>query len=444
VSLLVIMGSGETAPTMVKVHREVIAQSGSGPAVMLDTPFGFQMNADDLVEKTRQYFTDSVGTPVQVARWRRADAPSTEHEKSLALLAQAAWAFAGPGSPTYALRQWAGTAMPEALADVARRGGTLVFGSAAACTLGTHAIPVYEIYKVGEEPHWATGLDLLGRLTGIEAVVVPHYDNAEGGQHDTRFCYLGEQRLAAMETQLPDDVGVLGVDEHTAVVIDLQARTATVRGNARMTLRYRGHSQSYTNGEVLTLDAVADALTGRSAPGSPSDASRSTAAPSDSGGSSDSSSSSDSGSSSGAGGTDGVGDADGPAAVTLDGQIELSRTAFDTAIEAGDVDGCVTAVLALEEAIVAWSADTLQSDASDRARRLLRAQVVRLGELARVGAQDPHDVVRPFVDVLLELRTRARTSKDYATSDLLRDRLTGAGVEVRDTPDGAQWVLSTR
>ena len=32
--------------------------------------------------------------------------------------------------------------------------------------------------------------------TGLPAVVVPHYDNAEGGHHDTRFCYLGERRLA--------------------------------------------------------------------------------------------------------------------------------------------------------------------------------------------------------------------------------------------------------
>jgi hypothetical protein len=108
--------------------------------------------------------------------------------------------------------------LPDALADVVTRGGTLVLGSAAAVTLGTQAIPVYEIYKAGEPARWVDGLDLLGRLTGIRAAVVPHYDNAEGGSHDTRFCYLGEQRLAALEHSLPDDVGVLGVDEHTALI----------------------------------------------------------------------------------------------------------------------------------------------------------------------------------------------------------------------------------
>ena len=173
--MLVVMGSGETAPSLVKVHREVdLATPGKGPAVLLDTTFGFQGNADDLVARTTAYFAASVGLPVEPATWRRADAPSVELERTLALVGRARWAFAGPGSPTYTLRQWRGTPMPAALADVAERGGTLVFGSAAACTLGTHTIPVYEVYKAGADPYWEEGLDLLGQLTGLRAVVVPH------------------------------------------------------------------------------------------------------------------------------------------------------------------------------------------------------------------------------------------------------------------------------
>ena len=75
-SLLVVMGSGETAPSLVKVHREVDhATRAEGPAVLLDTTFGFQVNADDLVQKTSTYFSASVGLPVQLASWRRADDP---------------------------------------------------------------------------------------------------------------------------------------------------------------------------------------------------------------------------------------------------------------------------------------------------------------------------------------------------------------------------------
>ena len=63
--LLTIMGSGETAPTMVKPHRQVFerlatatggATTAEVPAVFLDTPFGFQENADELSSKTVDYF----------------------------------------------------------------------------------------------------------------------------------------------------------------------------------------------------------------------------------------------------------------------------------------------------------------------------------------------------------------------------------------------------
>ena len=39
------------------------------------------------------------------------------------------------------------------------------------------------------------------------------------------------------------------------------------------------------------------------------------------------------------------------------------------------------------------------------------------------------------------MRAAARDGKDFATSDLVRDRLVAAGIEVRDTPDGTTWTL---
>lgn len=429
VSRLVIMGSGETAPTMIKVHRAVLAAGGTTPtAVMLDTPFGFQMNADDLVERTVGYFRDSVGLAVEVAEWRRADAPVLRREQALALLQRASWAFAGPGSPSYALRQWRDTPVPQALLDVADRGGTLVFGSAAACTLGTHAIPVYEIYKVGEDPHWNPALDLLGRLTGVHAVVVPHFDNAEGGRHDTRFCYLGEQRLAALERELPDEVGVLGVDEHTALVVDLRERSCTVEGNGVVTVRRRGTRLQMGAGEHLGLDRLAALLRGEATATTGAAGGRAAQAPDD---------------------------APPAEAQRTDTQptprdlpslrrdADRARDDFDTALRARDVDACVAAVLALDDAIVAWSADTDMNDDADHARRLLRGMVVQLGDLARVGAADPREALAPFVDLLLAVRSRARGERDWTTSDLVRDGLTAAGVAVHDTPEGTRWDLAS-
>ena len=71
--VLVIMGSGETAPTMVKPHRALLARAGEAPAVVLDTPYGFQENADDISERAMAYFDASVGRKVRVASWRSRD-----------------------------------------------------------------------------------------------------------------------------------------------------------------------------------------------------------------------------------------------------------------------------------------------------------------------------------------------------------------------------------
>jgi cyanophycinase-like exopeptidase len=412
-SRIVVMGSGETAPTMVRVHREVFAAAPAGPAVLLDTPFAFQMNRDELVTRTVQYFAQSVGRQVDVARWPRRDGDPAAVERALALLDQAAWAFAGPGSPTYALKQWTGTGVPGALAAVVRRGGTVVMGSAAALTLGSHTVPVYEIYKVGAAPAWVEGLDLLGEVTGLHAAVVPHYDNAEGGTHDTRFCYLGEPRLAMLESGLPDEVGVLGVDEHTAAILDLSARTLEVRGNGLVSVRRRGGTTTFTDGQRLAFDDLDGLLRGEQSAGRTATAPAQVAA-------------------------EDVAEAP---ATSLRAEAESCRTAFDRALADRDVDACVQAVLALEQAIADWSADTLQSDDRDEARRVLRAMLVRLGDLATVGAADPREALAPYVDLLLDLRTSARDAKDFATSDLVRDRLAAAGVEVRDTPQGAEWVL---
>src|SRR5438270_1043958 len=70
--LLTIMGSGETSPTMVKTHRELLARLGPPPvpAVLLDTPFGFQMNATDIAERAVEYFRESVGATIEVAGFR--------------------------------------------------------------------------------------------------------------------------------------------------------------------------------------------------------------------------------------------------------------------------------------------------------------------------------------------------------------------------------------
>jgi cyanophycinase-like exopeptidase len=408
--LLVIMGSGETAPTMVKPHRAVFARCGDGPAALLDTPYGFQTNAEDISARAVGYFSASVGRQVGVVSWRTAPDGALERERALAALRGAVWVFAGPGSPTYALRHWRKTPIPDLLADKLTRSGTICFASAAALTLGSHAIPVYEIYKAGVDPHWVQALDLVARLTGLPAVVIPHYNNTEGGHHDTRYCYLGEQRLSKMEAELPGESFILGVDEHTAVVLDLMAGSVSVLGNGVLTVRRRGRSVTRPAGSVLDLADLASLASG--APVSTASTVDMTAAAP-------------------------VGEA---VDVSLAAAADRLDAAFGQALAARDVDGCVTAILDLENVLADWCADT-DVEEGEHARAILRGMVVRLGQLAEAGARDPREVLKPYVETLIDLRARARQGRDWATSDWIRDRLGSTGVEVRDTPDGATWHL---
>jgi hypothetical protein len=212
---------------------------------------------------------------------------------------------------------------------------------------------------------------------------------------------------------MSSDEFVLGVDEHTGLVIDLERESAAVVGNSGITLRKGDREVRRAAGDVLTLAELrSPEFTAGAHPVAPQPRSSEPGALSE------------------------------PVAGTsLAASTDACRAAFDDAVARGDADAAVTALLTLEAAIRAWSADTLQSDERDRAVAALRSMISRLGEVAVVGLRDPRGVVGPFVDGLLALRAVARAEKRYDLSDLVRDRLLAAGVEVRDTKNGVEWVL---
>jgi hypothetical protein len=411
--ILTIMGSGETTPTMARAHRAILDRLGERPvpAVLLDTPYGFQENAKDISDRALEYFRTTVGSPFTLASFLSADADPLARETAFVRIREARYVFAGPGSPTYALRVWAGTEIPRLLAAKLDTGGAVTMASAAAVTLGRLTIPVYEIYKVGEAPRWIDGLDLLTPL-GLAVAVVPHYDNAEGGNHDTRFCYLGERRLRALEADLPDDVFILGVDGHTALVLDLDAGSATVSGLGTVTVRKDGRSTVFSAGSDLTIaDLVAAASGGAAVIAAPE-----RAAPM------------------------GV-LAEPPSSRPLREEVANLERVFAASLDDCDAPAAVRAILALEETIQAWAGDTDQSDALAVARSALRSAIVCLGELAADGTRDTTALIGPFVDGLLAERERARAARDWAAADVIRDRLVAAGIELHDTQDGTTWSL---
>ncbi len=443
-SRLVVMGSGETAPTMVRTHRAVLAGTfegeppAAGTALALDTTFGFQDNADELVAKTLQYFVQSVGHPVEVATWRRADAPTVDAERTLARLGRARWLFAGPGSPTYALRHWRGTGVAAAMTDVVARGGTLVVGSAAACTIGSHAVPVYEIYKAGRRPG-------LGRRAGRARLRRP----ASG----PRWCRTSTTPRAAATTPgtatsarpgctrwrpcCPRTSACWGSTSTPPCSSTPPPAPRPSAGNGVVTLRYRDR-RSWSSrpgarwrrgGSPTWSPAVGHAEPGAAPPapdgsvvhGAP------VARPS---------------------AVDRQHRRRGPAAAqatSLRAAVDAERDRFDAAMQARDVETAVACALADGAGDDDWSGDTLAERRPRPRPRVLRAMLVRLGELAVTGAADPREVVGGYVELLLAScaprPARPRTSPPATECATPSPRL---GVEVRDSPGGASWVMTER
>ena len=389
--LIAIFGSGETSPTMTSVHKQLTALAGQPRlnAIFLDTPFGFQPNADEIVARTVTYFREHVGCEIGIASFRHSEqATRLETERFLARLSEANYVFAGPGSPTYALRHWRNTGVLDRLAEKVDHGGCVAFASAAAMGLGAYALPVYEIYKVGDDPSWTAGLDLLGKI-GVRCAVIPHYNNHEGGTHDTRFCYMGEDRLRSLEAMLPDDLLILGIDEYTACIIDVEAQSVSVRGRGGVTARRQGSERVWTR-TTFPLSVLQD----------PTKASATTPS------------------------------------------RPVPAPAASGAIDRFNVDGLVAAILEMESVLQERIGDLGGTAERDRVRAEMRHLVVRLGELARDGGREEvREYVAPLVDVLLSMRGEARREQRFREADRLRAILADCGVEVQDTPAGTEWSL---
>ncbi len=456
--MLVIIGSGETSPTMVTVHRDLLARLGvrRPRALLLATPYAFQENAASVSARAQRYFSGSVGLDVCVTPgtsdnagpgmappMHEEHAPDRETpdretpDREAADISTADWVFAGPGSPSYAIAHWRAGPVAEALRERILAGpGLTVLASAAAATAGEFALPVYEIYKAGGAPRWLPGLDLMGAL-GLKVAVIPHYDNTEGGHYDTRYCYLGERRLAVMERELPADGAVLGVDEHTAVLIDTATSEVEIRGRGGVTVRRAGQSVIVPSGARLTVAELRGLVKGVRRVSGPEGAGRGAAR--SSGGHGGDGTSEDGASGDGTGGDGTGGDGIGGDQLPLPELMARAERGFEVAARERDAAAMAGVILELETAIKQWEADTDEDQGPEHARALLRGLIGRLGQAAQTGLADPRDRLRPAVEPLIALRNTLRGEGNFAAADAIRQALAAAAIDLGDTPEGTRW-----
>jgi hypothetical protein len=403
--VVTLMGSGEMSASMVEVHKYAMSLiERPVRAVFLDTPAGFQLNADLLAQKAVKYFKQRLNIPLTIASFKSAElATPAQLQATISTLSEASYIFAGPGSPTYAIRNWRGTPVLDIMFKVLFNGGCLTFASAAALTLGHFAIPVYEVYKVGEKPHWVEGLNILGH-SGLDVAVVPHWNNTSGGDHDTRFCFVGEPRWVVLEAQLPRHTTVLGIDEHTACILRLNINRGEVQGIGQVTVRRDGTEQTFGDGDSFSLDLLRP-------PSAPDEQST-------------------------------LGEPTPTEKSPLLSWYTI-RARYDALLAAGHPPS---------EDLAAYVYDlmTFMRTARERAdwqsvqwaEEALREAIIGLVARLQAGVVEVEEVIAPYVELLLEVRHTLRTIKQWAEADQIRERLRDLGMIVEDTPQGSVWRLS--
>ena len=259
--LVVLFGSGEIAPSGRKVHDWVMRQLSLPIRVaIIETPAGFQPNSDVVAGKMAEFVSHSLQNydpQVTVIPARKRGTPfSPDEPEIVAPLLHANYIFWGPGSPTYAVRQLEGSLAWHLMVARHRLGAAMVMASAAAIASGSHTLPVYEIYKVGSDLHWIEGLDLFGAY-GLSLAIVSHWDNTEGGAElDTRCGFMGRARCEELVAMLPGEVTVVGIDEHTALILDLEGAACRVMGKGAVTLIRSGQETPHHAGERFAVSEL--------------------------------------------------------------------------------------------------------------------------------------------------------------------------------------------
>jgi hypothetical protein len=257
------LGSGETSLAGGRIF-ETLARLIPPPLriAILETPAGFELNASLVASRVGDFLKTRLGNYKPVIDLIPARKKGTEFSPDnpdiLKPLLQADMIFMGPGSPSYMARQLKDSLAWEIVRARHRRGATLVFASAATIAVGRWVLPVYEIYKVGEDVHVKDGLDLFSDF-GMHLSFVPHWNNAEGGADlDTSRCFVGMERFQQWCDLLPPENTTLGLDEHTGIIMDFESGICEVSGVSSVSIVRECDPEILPSGSKFDLKMIGE------------------------------------------------------------------------------------------------------------------------------------------------------------------------------------------
>ncbi|MCX7754546.1 MAG: hypothetical protein N2117_04790 [Anaerolineales bacterium] len=260
---IALLGSGETSLVGGRIFEHLARQIDEPLRVaILETPAGFELNSAQVAGRIANFLQSRLANYKPeihtIPARKRGTAFTPEDPEVCAPLLNANLIFMGPGSPTYAIRQLQDSLAWHLVRARHRMGAALVFASAATIAIGQVGLPVYEIYKAGQDVYTVPGLGLFNDF-GVPLSFIPHWNNTDGGQDlDTSRCFMGQERFQEWYAQLPDGHTVIGLDEHTGFVFDFRRGEGQVIGISSVTLMRTFEPVIYPSGSVIRLDKIGD------------------------------------------------------------------------------------------------------------------------------------------------------------------------------------------
>jgi len=254
-------------------------------------------------------------------------------------------------------------------------------------------------------------MDLLKHF-GFNLVVVPHWNNAEGGTHDTRFCFMGKPRFEQLVAALPPDVSILGLDEHTACIFDFESNQASIKGIGRVILQRSGQQMVFRSADRFSLDVLMGTDDG--------------------------------------GHWQQVSEAlpETQATATDDGDafwdhIHQLENDFHHGIKTHEAQKTTNALLELDRTIWQAQQDLENAESVIQARDTLRELIAILGTRLAAAPRSETDCLAPIVEQLLRVREAFRQRKQFEEADAIRDSLQRANIVIEDDKEGSRWRLSS-
>jgi hypothetical protein len=257
------LGSGETSLAGGRIFESLVRDLDEPLRIaLMETPAGFELNSAQVVGRVGDFMASRLQNykPVVdvVPARKKGSAFSPDDPEIVRMLLHANMIFMGPGSPTYAIRHLRDTLTWDVIRARHRLGATLIFASAATISVGAHALPVYEVYKVGQDMHVVDGLDLFADF-GLHVSIIPHWNNAEGGADlDTSRCFVGMERFAQWCSLVPADNTTIGLDEHTGIILDFEKGLCEVSGVSSVSLVRECDPEMYPSGSTFALKELGD------------------------------------------------------------------------------------------------------------------------------------------------------------------------------------------